>query len=806
MMPIAADSSELAPLPLPFSAMSPATQPSDQGVPGQAGRSADDAMVISFDDQALLAVRSAAIISGNTAIPCRVVPRSVTTQPNDQRVTSFELIGERADRSPILGELIQGPNEATISIAPPRDKSPIELAIETLGPMPPVCLTPREPDRILNAAVGSVAGHWFDGLFDPLRDLALTINNLAYYEELPDRTRITVVTPRDYEGKTLAINIERDYLKTRHGLAGYAPLDRSRTEPMPAAWMPFAANEPPSPDEITRNTIWMAVNLKPYGAASVLTPQPRTTPRTGPPASAPAARARRPAPPPIGWDYVQRSGTEIAGSFWGRGLIAQSTSSSVVIGSPLTLPQACMFASLLGLAGQSPIAGEQMYQLTEERVDLLRRIIPAVPVRTVDLFPHHEWPPVWNVAIATDAGRWNIVGLFNTSDEPRVESVELEDLHLGNGVEQFAVYDVWGDRLIRVVTDRFQLRVPPTGCRVLAITALREDRPVILGTSRHIMSGVPDLRHVRWNAETLTLIGQSDVVARDPYDLRLYLPGGERGLAISQIRCGTAHARLRGQDRLRSVTLDADTTGPVDWQISFARVGQAESAGPGQPRNVTTRQNTRGVLIEWSAPDETAVGYRVYRDLRLLAEAESCEFQDSTATYNSSFQYTVTAVDARGNESVPSESVTHQTPMPASTNLTQLVPLTVSQDGLAPGQDRGVTGGPLRIANQRVYRGLGTLAPSRVVYFLGGGYDQFTGVVGIDDAAGKRASAVFRIVADGQNLFTSPPMRAGQPAVPFNVRVRAKTQLELITTPAETDSDPDYGIWGNPYLRASGPE
>ena len=166
----------------------------------------------------------------------------------------------------------------------------------------------------------------------------------------------------------------------------------------------------------------------------------------------------------------------------------------------------------------------------------------------------------------------------------------------------------------------------------------------------------------------------------------------------------------------------------------------------------------------------------------------------------------VTAVDAHGAESVPSDSVTHQTPTPASTNLTQLVPLSVSQERLSVGQDRGATGGPLRVANQRIYRGLGVAVPSRVVYFLGGGYDAFSGVVGIDDAADARASAIFRVVADGQTLFTSPVMHAGQAAISFTARVRGKTRLELLTTDAEDGSDSDYGVWGNPYLRAAAPE
>jgi hypothetical protein len=108
----------------------------------------------------------------------------------------------------------------------------------------------------------------------------------------------------------------------------------------------------------------------------------------------------------------------------------------------------------------------------------------------------------------------------------------------------------------------------------------------------------------------------------------------------------------------------------------------------------------------------------------------------------------------------------------------------------------------LRIAGQRIYRGLGTTAPSRVVYFLGGGYDVLSGSVGIDDAAGGRGSAVFRIIADGQTLFTSPVIKGGSSPLPFNIRVRGKLQLELVVTDAGDGNASDYADWANAYLRA----
>ncbi|MBI4580713.1 MAG: NPCBM/NEW2 domain-containing protein [Planctomycetes bacterium] len=811
-MPIAPEYSEPWTLPEP--------------TPGQPSPSAptlpSESPVIRLGNRDLLVLRTASVpdADGN-AIACRITPRPPATQHADGDAATIDLLAPGTNRPPIRLRITTTATTTSLAVVTSERPPRFELAFETLVPMLPVCLTPRDPDRVLHAAMGPVAGDWFDGLFDVQRDWAVVLEGHVYCEEYADRVRLTVSAPGEpvaAAGHLLTLRSEPGFLRTRHGLTSYAPVDPHRLEPMPAAWMPFDVGEPPTADEIARNTIWMAVNLNPYGAASVLVRQPQmrslpptTVPAlfgTGPSGTDAAARASRPIRPTIAaGEWLQRTAADVATRFWGQGLLAQVTSYTVIVGDPLSLEQARLFAAILGLGGRSPIAGERMYLLDDERVDPLRRIIPAAPVRAVDLFAHRGCPPVWNLAVAVAGCQLNVIGLFNTSDEPRLEAVELEDLHLGDGAERFAVYDVWAGRPLRVVTDRFQVEVPPTGCRVLSIARLRRDQPTLLGTNRHLTCGGVDLHAVRWHADALTLAGRSDVVGHEPYELRLHVPPGESGLEILNVGVHRrVRAGVRGHDQVRVVTFEADATGPVDWQVSFYRVTQPDPAPVGPPRNLATRQTTRGVWLDWYQPDERAVAHRLYRNQRLLAEIESCGYQDSTALYNSTYQYAVAAVDAYGNESAESSGVTHQTPMPASTNLPQLVPLLVAQERFLIGQDRSVTGTPLRIAGQRIYRGLGVAAPSRIAYILGAGYDTFTGSVGIDDSAAGRGSAVFRIIADGQTLFASPVMRGGQPPLPFTARVRGKTRLELTVSDADDGSDYDYAVWANPYLRGSQPE
>ncbi|HOQ84485.1 MAG TPA: NPCBM/NEW2 domain-containing protein [Phycisphaerae bacterium] len=798
------------------------TQPAIEPPPPPPARvvSADPPAILQMNGQDFVALLSATLQVDHQAVPCRILPEPAASQPSGLEFRgkfSFRLIPDDPRLPVCRCEVNEEPDQITIMLHSPRRTVELQIVAETLLPMLPVCLNPRESDRVMNAALGPVTGDWFDGLFMPERDWAVHLQGMVHCEELPDRVRLTVAgyVPAGEPALALALRREDEFLRTRHGLTGYAPLHRRRRELMPAAWMPLETGQPPRPDEIARNTVWMAINLQPYGAASVLLPgmqsmlpavRTAAVPSSGTPGTRPAdgtaGATGRSAPSFSAWECFQQIAESITSRFWGHGLLAQSMSSTVLVGDPLNLEQARLYASLLGLAGESPIACERMYALPDERIELLRRIIPAAPVRAVDLFAHPGLPPVWNLSVVNGAGRSNILGLFNTSDEPRMESIELADLHLGNGTQQFAVYDFWERRLLRIVHDRFQVRVPATGCRVVSIHELNETAPTVLGTSRHITCGGVDLHDVRWNEEELTLSGQSEVVANDPYELLLYVPEGPESVELLAIESETAGVRNRAHGPLRIITFESHNSGPLAWRIRFHRVSQPPQPPPPRPRQLAAVQNTRGVLLSWHQPDDRVVAHRIYRSGRFVAEVDGCEFQDSTALYNAEYEYTVTAVDFSGRESTFSEPLLHRTPMPASTNLSQLVPLSISQDRLRLGHDRSAAGTPLRIAGQRFYRGLGTTAPSRLVYFLGGGYDAFSGSVGIDDAAGGEGSAVFRIIADGQTLFTSPVIKGGSPPLPFNVRVRGKLHLELVVTDAGDGNASDYANWANAYLRA----
>jgi len=105
-----------------------------------------------------------------------------------------------------------------------------------------------------------------------------------------------------------------------------------------------------------------------------------------------------------------------------------------------------------------------------------------------------------------------------------------------------------------------------------------------------------------------------------------------------------------------------------------------------------------------------------------------------------------------------------------------------------PRKDRSVTGSPLIVDGRLYERGLGVHATTRMTYALNGAYASFVSIIGIDDAAGPRGRAVFRVICDGRVAYESPHVGPGAAAT---VRVPTDGVKQLIL---ECDPGPDLDI------------
>ena len=88
---------------------------------------------------------------------------------------------------------------------------------------------------------------------------------------------------------------------------------------------------------------------------------------------------------------------------------------------------------------------------------------------------------------------------------------------------EYVAFDYWGNEAPSI-KGRLKIKVPGESCRILAVRP-RAEHPQLISTSRHVTQGMVDVLSEAWDAGSRTLRGKSRVVANDPYELRILLPG-----------------------------------------------------------------------------------------------------------------------------------------------------------------------------------------------------------------------------------------------------------------------------------------
>jgi hypothetical protein len=257
-----------------------------------------------------------------------------------------------------------------------------------------------------------------------------------------------------------------------------------------------------------------------------------------------------------------------------------------MIGFGVTAAEARTLVSLVALTGVAyPLAGV-MPELPPERLPLLQRTMPTMPIAPMDLFSRgtdvdwdtfkriraddyiHHYPEVLDLKVEAKAGTYDVVALPNWRSSPTTRTVAL-GRQLGlNANDQYVAFDFWNQKLLGVVSDRISVEVEGHDTRVLLVHPCLK-HPQLLGTSRHI-TGAYSIQELSWDTGRSMLQGLSEIVPGQDYTLYVYLPPGTP--ADSKARASTAAntipARQERNGNLLSVSFKSPQS-PVAWQINF---------------------------------------------------------------------------------------------------------------------------------------------------------------------------------------------------------------------------------------------
>lgn len=150
-----------------------------------------------------------------------------------------------------------------------------------------------------------------------------------------------------------------------------------------------------------------------------------------------------------------------------------------------TPAQARTRVTVYGLCGVPVTLGDELSALDAERIGMLRRVMPVVPVHPASLARGTGSGEVLeiNADFARDFGAWQVKAWCNlTSNETK---------RIGFAAPSgSAVWDFWNDR--PMTEESFELA--PGDAMVVRVTPVEADRPTLVSVSRHITQGGYELK------------------------------------------------------------------------------------------------------------------------------------------------------------------------------------------------------------------------------------------------------------------------------------------------------------------------
>src|SRR5215204_2036799 len=236
-----------------------------------------------------------------------------------------------------------------------------------------------------------------------------------------------------------------------------------------------------------------------------------------------------------------------------------------IVRAPLPLEQARAWATLQGLTGQAALMSDRLVDLSADRVELIKRVYPAVDIRPLDLFPSDRNKRIWDLKINHLGRAYDVIGVFNFDESKPISTyASWKDLGLPED-RPVHVFDFWNKEYLGAWEKGISIDLGPTSTRVLSLVPAT-DQIQLVSTSRHITQGWVDLISHSISGNRYT--GKSRLIKNDPYDLRFAFPRG-KNFAIKSATASGLPVRILNHQGWVEVEITPAKTTEVRWEVVF---------------------------------------------------------------------------------------------------------------------------------------------------------------------------------------------------------------------------------------------
>ncbi|MDX9930847.1 MAG: alpha-galactosidase [Bacteroidales bacterium] len=458
----------------------------------------------------------------------------------------------------------------------------------------------------------------------------------------------------------------------------------------------------------------------------------------------------------------------------------------MMLRAPLTLEQARVWATLQGLTGQALLMSDRLPDLSAERVELMKRVYPAVDIRPLDLFPTTINKRIWDLKINHLGKNYDVTGLFNYNED-RNETIVLNWKELGITSDRVHVYDFWNREYLGPWETGMSITLPTNSCRVLTLLPVTGNIELI-STNRHITQGWIDLESYSFDQESLKASGRSNVIKDDPYEITFAFPPGE----YYEISSVTARAGMKklpisftNHQGWAVARIEPSATTSVEWNVTFSEA-YAFIYQTREPTGVSvTRNGMNSAIVTWSAQYYLNSGYQVFLDGQSVGYTGETKFilnnLDPNKTYladvrtvydDGKLNARTTAPDARP----PRVSFSIAELLPGQVSLSELQPQPASMVQVRAARNNGV-----------LYDNSTALRPGTTHFNLSGLFTGFSATLAAEDVVARQGqpqqvvSYSVVISADNREIFRRT-IKSGDKPVTVDLKFDKATDLSFIVT------------------------
>ncbi|WLT30957.1 NPCBM/NEW2 domain-containing protein [Geothrix sp. PMB-07] len=503
----------------------------------------------------------------------------------------------------------------------------------------------------------------------------------------------------------------------------------------------------------------------------------------------------------LGWEGFLTALAPTLQSYYQHNIAWYTDPDVMLLRAPLTLDQARVWASLQGLTGQALFSSDRLPDLSQERVNILRKVFPATDIRPLDLFPATRNKRIWDLKVQHLGRGYDVVGAFNfRQDRPDQLYLGWKDLGLAAD-RPVHVFDFWNQEYLGAWDVGMALDLAPTSCRVLSLVP-SDGQIQLVSTNRHLTQGWVDLQELRRTASGFS--GKSKLIENDPYELHFAFPRGQN-FEISQASAHSASGALPIQitqhQGWATLRITSKQTQEIRWKVAFKPTGYYHYPTQAPVGLQVEPMGLDGADLKWKDQYYLNAGYQVYLDGQLQGQTATPHFPLRGLDPTRSYTVEVRSVWEDGVESKGPKKAelafTLGALLPEMAKLTELDPIRSEGRGAEP---RTFT------VTTRHRAGLSAHAGSEVEFDLKGLFTTFTGQAAFDDSDREKTPVTFTVLADGRELWTSGPLAKAAGPKPFSLDVRGVKHLVLRTSAQEAAPEDDdwlnapHAAWLDPVL------